>query len=1473
MKRNGFLGRFPLVLGIAVALDAPVPILAATFTNDTLIGFSEKTYDGQDIMVGPCMLTVDGPHAFASLLIQAGGILTHSSPTNGFLVGLNLVVSNSVRVALGGAISGDGRGDPGGAGPGAGGRFESVTNTSGGGGGYGGFGGGGLGGAAGGVVYGSFNSAPTPGSGGGAGVDATAGGAGGGVVNLTVRGLLQVDGTVSASGTAGTALGDGGGSGGSILLTVASLAGTGVIAANGGPGQLPLGGGGGGGRIVVNFGTNSFAGSLQAHGGQGAVAGGAGTILTQATAGSPGALVVDNGGLSAPSITPLSFLAFGCDLAVLGGARADPSSDGDFRNLEVGSNSWLAFPPAQAGAWQSLFVSSNATIAAGGGITLDGAGNAAGQGYGPGKTGSSEQSGQDGATGGGGGNGGAGGASAFGGAGGYSYFTDFANPIEPGSGGGNGRGNGTNNAGGAGGGGLLMSVGGRLVQDGTISANGAAGIGEGSGGGSGGSISLTVGSLSGNGLISANGGDGDVPYGGGGGGGQIAVLSTNAPNPFADFTGGLEARGGAGAQYGGAGTIFLRPGRSNLAQLVIENGGVQGAVTTLYGAQNALSNLNDLTVSGGALVLPYSLSGPTTIRNLLVGSNSWLTISNLSPVVQQSPNGGVPLALTVMSNAIVQAGGGIALDGGGGWWWGVPGAGGYLGSGYYGGGGGGYGGGGGAGLSGPGGATYGSTAAPTDLGGAGGGAPIEPYNLNAGAGGGALRLTVGGTLAVDGKLSADGAPGAATGGGAGGSVWLAARTLTGTGLISANGGRGDAADGGGGGGRIALYFTTNQFKGVISAHGGAGFNYGGAGTIYLRASNSPLARVIVDNGGIRGPGSLLSLTNGPTLDLTVSGGGQAYLAGSSQLTNLYIGPLSSLGYSNSSTQGQLTVLGNAYIQPGGALSVDGLGYPAGQGAGTGSNLVNAASPSGGGGGHGGCGGASALGAAGGLAYGSISAPSEPGSGGALGIGQGTNSGGAGGGLLSLKVTGALALNGSLSANGANATWLGGGGGAGGSLVLDVATLSGSGVIAANGGAGDPPNGGGGGGRIALNIKRNLFKGTISAHGGQGLSAGGAGTIYTGAVSAPSGSVVVDNGGLSGAGTLLATPEAFNLTISGAAVVYPTPQTPALLVSSLLVDSGGGLTYLSGETNLDLTVVGSATVGSNGWITADGRGYSGTNGGSGAGLMPYGYIGTGGGYGGMGGSSLNSVPGGGTYGSAQQPVNWGSRGGIIPAYPNSSQGGGSIRLRVGRLLTVNGKLTADGNGATYQGAGGGAGGSVWVTASQLAGSGLIAAAGGAGGANGGGGGGGGRIAIYSGKTNHFTGSIRAPGGSGQTPGQNGTVFFSSVVGPANVLTQSRPGAVSFAVSNPRLSDVTGELANQDFRMVTPAVVPLTAQAQGSNLRLSWQGIAGATHQLLWSTNLLDWLPCGRAMIGTNGPMSLAVPVEAGTGRFFRFGSAQ
>jgi hypothetical protein len=352
------------------------------------------------------------------------------------------------------------------------------------------------------------------------------------------------------------------------------------------------------------------------------------------------------------------------------------------------------------------------------------------------------------------------------------------------------------------------------------------------------------------------------------------------------------------------------------------------------------------------------------------------------------------------------------------------------------------------------------------------------------------------------------------------------------------------------------------------------------------------------------------------------------------------------------------------------------------------------------------------------------------------------------------------------------------------------------------------------------------------------------------------------------------------------------------------------------------------------------------------------------------------------------------------------------------LTLNGKLTANGSAASFEGAGGGSGGSVWVTTGKIEGFGQIAADGGSGDPHQGGGGGGGRIALYC-LTNDFGGSIAASGGTGAFPGSAGTVFLSSVIPPPAVLAQSPAGVVSFDVTNvaltfsspidlnsvsgadftlitptgalsqttitllqpeatvleasfppqteagyygvqlgqqirdiyglnlgaaytgsfvilpPTLSgrvtdtnglpvpyvtldgsgglpavvtdtnglyslavppgwwgtvtpakgqaqfvpasraytNLTASLASQNFQMVTPPAMALTVRAQGVNLRLGWAGINGASHQLLWSTNLVDWLPYGPAVVGTNGPMSSAVPVGAERGRFFRISTSQ
>lgn len=163
-----------------------------------------------------------------------------------------------------------------------------------------------------------------------------------------------------------------------------------------------------------------------------------------------------------------------------------------------------------------------------------------------------------------------------------------------------------------------------------------------------------------------------------------------------------------------------------------------------------------------------------------------------------------------------------------------------------GGGGGGYGGSGANGSTAEGGGVYGSLTEPVDFGSGGGRSPV--FNTAGGVGGGAIRLTVDGTLLVDGSVTANGqAPTyAAAGGGSGGSVWLTVGTLAGEGMISADGGDGASGQphiwgGGGGGGRIAVYYGTDTFTGTLSASGGrngSGGGWGGAGTIFLAGAEA-----------------------------------------------------------------------------------------------------------------------------------------------------------------------------------------------------------------------------------------------------------------------------------------------------------------------------------------------------------------------------------------------------------------------------------------------------------------------------------------------------------------------------------------------------------------------------------------------------------------------------------------------------------
>jgi hypothetical protein len=1476
MRATLFLSLFAQTrraLTAGVIALACVPAFATTFTNNTSIGVGNTNYDGTAIVVTNCTLTVDGPHAFSSVLVAAGGVLTHSfSPsgtisnllfitnesqvlsgtnlvtllnsnvitatvevtdstgtidyTNGvdYLLsspdgiltqlqrtanssipdgatvpvsyetqspavpaGLNLSVTNNVEVDAGGAINANGNGYGGGLGTGAG-QSSSGSYRDGSGAGYGGIGGVSSSNAVGGSTYGSFTEPANLGSGGGAGY-AGSGGSGGGLIQITAGGGVIVNGSISANGANGTNARSGGGSGGGVWLAALTLSGSGAITANGGSGDPTHGGGGGGGRIAVQCNAASFAGSTAAYGGAGANIGGAGTVYTQ-SAGENGLLVVDNGGQSGGN-TSLAIANSAIDVLIQGNASVFPSGAWTVGNLTIASNGLLQ---ASSLTTLTLTAAGAITIEAGGGLLANSAGYTGGNGSGAGH-GYNDGLYRPCGGGGYGGNGGA--SSPTNGAGGAAYGYQL-NPTSFGSGGGTFL---PYSIGGSGGGAIrITSLSGIVQVDGTIAANGANGLGTGGGGGSGGSIWLTGGILLGSGSITANGGNGVDSIGGGGGGGRIDI------NPTANlFDGTISAYGGGGS-WGGAGTVLIQTTGQN--QLILDNGGNAGTNTMVQSASST-----DLIVRGGAI---GSASSSVSFANLYLNSNGWLT-----PAYSSSP--AATLTFSFTGNATVQAGGGIVAD--------FAGYAGGLGTGaghdYYaelgatsycgGGGHGGYGGN-SLGNYATGGITYDSMTSPSDPG--SGGGTYESLSVG-GPGGGVVRLTVTGTLEMDGIISAKGGNGSGYGGGggSGGSIWLAVGTLSGAGSIAANGGSGvDASGGGGGGGMIYIPCNNNSFSGTITAYGGGGANRGGAGTTIIQVSGRN-SQLILDNGGLSG--SATPLTSSSTTDLTLRNGAVGLSGISLSLGNVLISSNSWLLVSNSSGYVALITMSSATIQAGGGIIADSEGYTAGQGSGPGRAYLSSPTFPCSGAGHGGNGGNSITNSAvGGVAYDNQTSPGNLGSGG--GTYATYSVGGRGGGAFHLTVTSLLQVDGALSANGGNGSGTGGGGGSGGSIWLTTGTLSGTGSITANGGSGAGSIGGGGaGGCIAIYPATDLFAGTISAYGGGGANWGGAGTLYI-QTTGQSGQLILNNGGQSGAATPIQSVSTTSaIILSNGAVGYQL--NPPETFASLLIGSNAWLKAnpVSGNNYpglVSLTVTGNATVETGGGIVTDNSGYA-ANSGNGAGhSAPYECSGAG--YGGYGGNSFGNLAIGGlAYGSITSPAINGSGGGSYSTYSIGGAGGGSIRLTVNGLLDADGRISANGGNGSGLGGGGGSGGSVWLTVGTLAGAGSITANGGSG-SDGGGGGGGGRISIgYT--ANDFVGLMTAYGGGGYAQGGAGTIYTKGNTQSTGQLLLANGGDVG---TNTPLSSAFG-LPSQPFNLTIgngAIVCPQTSFPQLNNLTIASGG---------------------------------------------------
>lgn len=271
-----------------------------------------------------------------------------------------------------------------------------------------------------------------------------------------------------------------------------------------------------------------------------------------------------------------------------------------------------------------------------------------------------------------------------------------------------------------------------------------------------------------------------------------------------------------------------------------------------------------------------------------------------------------------------------------------------------------------------------------------------------------------------------------------------------------------------------------------------------------------------------------------------------------------------------------------------------------------------------------------------------------------------------------------------------------------------------------------------------------------------------------------------------AGGILNIPGATTVTVANAI---------NLTGNSQIVAQATNRTYAGAVAGVGVTInAGSVSIEAGSSINSNGQGYLGGDnvlsprGGYGPGggnsVSTSGYGGGGGAYGGFGGPgalagivSANN-PQMTTYGSVTNPVDLGSGGSNLTNISSSAagaSGGGAIKLTVTGNLIVNGSISSDGQassgivGYTCSRAGSGSGGSVYVSANNISGSGSVTATGGTQNPAGygcaiNGTGGGGRVAIYYGVSTLAASNVSANTGAATYTalgtGGNGTVVYQS-----------------------------------------------------------------------------------------------------------------
>ena len=1396
--------------------------IVALISTATVIGEGDTSFDNQNLRIVGATVTLSGHHSFHNLELLNGAKLVHPESTLTTEYGLDFSVwtltldaASSIDTNARGYRGGNqgGNGCAGQTAPGVAGAAERSGGSY-----------GGSGAASSGTTnqtYGSLASPAELGSGGSCG-GGYIGGNGGGRIGIRAINIAS-DGSIMANGQNGGGNNAGSGSGGAINLAVSAISGKGKVQANGAGYQL----GGGGGRVAVNFVDISTLDKslLQALGGIGNTgSGGNGTVFLRGLTEANGTLVVDGQG-SATSFSPLPIppgYVFD-NIVIQKSARVvadDPLVVTGSFELKTGSilthsrgrENGLQIQAAKVNVDETSSIDLTGKGYRGG--LRDGRSVCEGETLG-GLAGSVERSGAS--------YGGLGGLE--GGQPNPAYGTAH-NPVYLGSGGSCGGGY----IGGNGGGRAAITASRTVTINGAVIAGGQNAGGNNAGSGSGGSIQITTSFLEGTGVVSADGAAYQVG-GGGGRIAIFFDYLGEAGKDFAALRNIHAAGGHTGGSSGSAGTVLFKRSGQVYGDLYFDEllaNGTAPRWTPLthigFGRTQGVSSdgaTTTITTDGKVPLLPKGLIGlsfnPDTNQqqtftildntastitipktaiaavdaeysavyrfdNLFLRRGAWLVLGDklyVGAKLQLAEGSGLThydASAAFSSRLDITAGvveiaadsnievsergypGGLREGNGSCTGMSAPGIGGSLerSGGSYG------------GLGNPASntpnAVYGNITNPLHLG--SGGSCGGGYA--GGDGGGSVQL-VADSMLIDGVIAADGRIGNGNnaGSGSGGSINVQTKTLSGGGIIRANGG---AHQVGGGGGRIAVrYQTLGLGAAQIQAVGGqASGSPGGNGTVFLKQDNELNGELVIDGQGKAPAADLSIIPEGYTFD-RITLRNQAYAVADyplqvSDTFSLLNGSV--LTHSTGLEDGLNIQTKLLLVDATSRIDVQGRGYLGGVVPGnpscngvTNGGQLGAHERSGGS--YGGYG-FTDSGTGTNSTYGDPRNPAELGSGGSCGGGY---RGGNGGGRVSIAASGTMEVEGLINADGNGGAGSNAGSGSGGAVKITASTLSGAGRITANGGGYQV---GGGGGRIAVRYAAlGVDASNFEVKGGQGGGSadGGNGTLYLKSAAQQNGDLIIDGLNTDTPLNLSPIPGGYtfdNITLRNKAQV--TADNPLTVSGTLTLAGNSVLTHTRGLESGMTIRAGDLVIDSTSRIDASGRGYlGGCRGPLGArGETLGGLAGarerSGGSYGGLGDyETAETNP---AYGTPQEPVFLGSGGSCGGGYAGGN-GGGRLDIEAANSVLVNGLIAADGDAGNGNNAGSGSGGSIWVRTALFHGSGSIHANGNSFQVAGGGG----RIAVNyetlrtSGDDLGGLRNVVARGGhNGVNSGSAGTVLF-------------------------------------------------------------------------------------------------------------------